>query len=222
MGHLSLLLIQLKPILCIIGAYLIGSIPTSYLIGRIFFHTDIRQSGSGNTGATNALRTFGATTGIIVLVLDMLKGVIVVLLAKYLLTSSPTEFAYNLYVSLCALAVIMGHVFSIFLRFKGGKGVATAAGVFLTLLPIPFLYCVVLFVIIVYMSKYVSLGSILAASAFLIVELFSQYILNFPNIPRLVLVAVIVILILIRHKANFIRLFEGSENKISFKKTNKG
>jgi len=212
-------LAQAKPFLCIVIAYLLGSIPTSYLIGRIFFQTDIRQSGSGNTGATNALRTFGTKVGVIVLIIDMLKGVAAVLLAQYLLIFAPSEFSFNLFVCLSAFTVILGHVYSIWLGFKGGKGVATAAGVFLALLPIPFLYCLVLFGFIVYMTKYVSLGSIVAVSAFLIIEVFSQYIEGFSNLPRVVLIALVVVLILVRHKANIKRLFEGNENKISFKKS---
>lgn len=212
------LLNNFKPILCIVIAYLLGSIPTSYLIGRIFFKTDIRQTGSGNTGATNALRTFGVKTGIVVLIIDVLKGVAAIIIARHLLALVPSTSTLNLYVSLSGFAVILGHVFNVFLGFKGGKGVATAAGVFLTLLPIPFFYCIVLFIVIVVITKYVSLGSILAASAFLLIEFLSQYIVDFPNLPRMILVALIVSLILIRHKANLQRLFNGNENKISFKK----
>jgi glycerol-3-phosphate acyltransferase PlsY len=216
--NIAFFLAQAKPYLCIVIAYLLGSIPTSYLIGRIFFKTDIRQSGSGNSGATNALRTFGVTTGIVVLVIDILKGVAAILIAQYLMAMASSEYMFNLFVSLSGFAVIIGHIFSIFQGFKGGKGVATAAGVFVALLPMPLIYCLVLFGFIVAVTKFVSLGSILAATAFLIVEVLSQFIMRFPNLPRLALVCLVVALILFRHKANIKRLFEGNENKLSFRK----
>lgn len=210
------LFIQIMPGLILVLAYLLGSIPTSYLIGRIFYQTDIREIGSGNTGATNALRIFGPKVGVIVLIIDVLKGVAAILLARYLMRFTAPGVNFNLIESMSGLAVILGHVFSVFLGFKGGKGVATAAGVFITLLPLTVLFCLVLFGFIVYTSKFVSLGSILTASAFLIIELVSQAIMRFPNKPRLVLVTVIVLLILVRHKSNFKRLLEGKENKIGF------
>jgi glycerol-3-phosphate acyltransferase PlsY len=222
----------LKPILSLVIAYLLGSIPTSYLIGKIFFKTDIRKSGSGNTGATNALRTFGTKVGIIVLVIDMLKGVAAVVTARELMSGCVLEqfimidtirtLQYNLIVSLSGLVAILGHVFSLWLGFKGGKGVATAAGVFLALMAETVLICLILFIFIVAITKYVSLGSILAASALLIIEIISQlYMTSFVNIPRLVLVALVVVLIIIRHKANIRRLLDGTENKISFNKKTK-
>jgi glycerol-3-phosphate acyltransferase PlsY len=217
--HYIFYLAQGIPFVCVILAYLIGSIPTSYLIGKIFFKADIRQSGSGNPGATNTLRTFGVKAGIIVLLIDVLKGVAVVVMANYLLSIAPSVLGYILFTSLSYLAVVLGHMFSIYMRFKGGKGVATTAGVFLAISPLPFLYCVVLFVFIVAVTKYVSLGSILGASAFLLVELLSQVLLKFPNVPRLVVVIIIVVLILFKHKANFKRLCEGNENKFSFRKS---
>lgn len=215
---LAMFLHNYIPLLSLVLAYLLGSIPTSYLIGKIFFGTDIRQTGSGNTGATNALRTYGAKVGVIVLLLDLLKGVAAILLIRFVMTNTISTLNYNLMESLAGLFVIMGHVFSVFLKFKGGKGVATTAGVFVMLATMPFIYCIVLFVFIVYTTKYVSLGSILAASAFLITEFMSQYLTRFPNVPRLWLVAIIVVLILARHKTNVKRLMEGTENKLRFRK----
>jgi len=210
---MSQLISQLMPYIILVIAYLIGSFPTSYLIGRIFYQTDIRQKGSGNTGATNALRTFGTKTGAVVLVIDILKGVAAIFIARYLLKHVATGANFNLIESLSGLFVIIGHIYSIFLGFKGGKGVATAAGVFLALLPLTLLFCLVLFSFIVYTSKYVSLGSMLTAFAFLVIELVSQAIMRFPNKPRLFLVLAIVILIIVRHKANLKRLLDGNENK---------
>jgi glycerol-3-phosphate acyltransferase PlsY len=205
------------PYWVVIAAYFLGAIPTSFLVGKIFFHTDIRKSGSGNTGATNALRTFGIKAGIVVLAVDVLKGVAAILLAKSMQNYVTSIYTLNWIVALSGLSAILGHVFSVFLRFKGGKGVATAGGVFLALTPIPLVFCFVLFGIIVYITKYVSLGSMLAAGAFLLIELMTQVIFKFNNVPVFLLVCLVVILILVRHKANLHRLMEGNENKISFR-----
>ncbi|MBM4400022.1 MAG: glycerol-3-phosphate 1-O-acyltransferase PlsY [Candidatus Cloacimonetes bacterium] len=221
MIYLNVLIRYFTPVLSLVIAYLLGSIPTSYLIGRFFFNTDIRSSGSGNTGATNALRTFGAKTGVIVLIIDILKGVVAVMIARMLMISAHSMFSFNLVESLSGLVVILGHVFSVFLKFKGGKGVATAAGVFFVLSPLPLVFCLVLFAYVVYTSKYVSLGSILAAVSFMLIDLVSQIISRFPNIPRLMLIVVIVLLILIRHRSNLKRLLEGRENKVVFRKKEK-
>jgi len=217
-NNLSALTTQVMPYLCILIAYLLGSIPTSYLIGRIFFHTDIRKRGSGNTGATNTLRTFGATAGAFVLLIDVLKGVAAILIARHMINYVSAQSTLNIIVSLSGLMVIIGHIFSVFLGLKGGKGVATAAGVFLALSPIPFLFCAVFFIFTVIVTRYVSLGSILSAFAFLVVELVSQVIMRFPNLPRLLLVSLVVIIIIVRHKGNIKRLVGGEENKISFRK----
>ena len=115
--------------------------------------------------------------------------------------------------SLCGLAVILGHIYSIFLGFKGGKGVATAGGVFLALSPISLIFCFVLFGFVVYSTKYVSLGSILAAIAFLFIEIGFQLVMKFPNTPKLFLTILVVVMIIVRHKANIKRLLEGNENK---------
>jgi acyl phosphate:glycerol-3-phosphate acyltransferase len=204
--------------LCLALAYLLGSLPTSYLVGRIFFNQDIRQSGSGNTGATNTLRTFGTKAGLLVLLVDILKGVAAIILARYFAKGMSSLSQINLLVSLSGLAVIFGHVFSLFLRFKGGKGVATAGGVFLMLAPLSLLFCLVFFIFTVYSTKYVSLGSVLAALAFLVIELVSQIIMRFPNLPQLLLILIVVLMIILRHKANLKRLLDGTEHKFSFGK----
>lgn len=208
---------QLFPYLSLVIAYLLGSLPTSYLIGRIFFGADIRATGSGNTGATNALRTFGPKVGAIVLIIDVLKGVAAILIARYLMRQTSMGYGFNLIESLSGLFVIIGHVYSVWLKFKGGKGVATAAGVFFTLMPLPVIFCLVLFAYIVYTTKYVSLGSVLAAGSLFIIELVSQLIMKFHNLPRLLLILIIAVLIIFRHKSNVKRLLSGSENKINFR-----
>ncbi len=204
---------QMIPWLSVVIAYLLGSIPTSYIIGKLFFQKDIRQSGSGNTGATNTLRTFGTKAGVIVLLIDILKGAAAIWVGKAMSQGITSAGQIHLLVSLCGLAVILGHIYSIFLGFKGGKGVATAGGVFLAMSPITLMMCLVLFLYVVYSTKYVSVGSMLAALAFLLIELIYQYIMNFPNLPRLVLTLLVVAMIFYRHKENIRRLKAGNENK---------
>jgi glycerol-3-phosphate acyltransferase PlsY len=206
------------PYWVVIVAYFLGAIPTSFLVGRIFFKTDIRDSGSGNTGATNALRTLGLKAGIAVLAIDILKGVAAVLLAKSMQNYVSTLSTLNWIIALSGLAAILGHVFTVFLNFKGGKGVATTAGVFLVMMPLPLFFCFILFAFVVYSTKYVSLGSMITAGAFLIIEFMTQVIFHFNNLPQLLLVILVVVLIFIRHRGNLRRLMEGNENKISFRK----
>ncbi len=198
----------------LVAAYLLGSIPTSYLAGKLFFHKDIRESGSGNAGATNALRSFGVKTGVLVLSVDVFKGVAAILLANWLSRSFGIPGQANLGVALSGLAVTLGHVFSLFLGFRGGKGVATAAGVFLILLPIPLLFCIVFFAFVVNTTRLVSLGSLLTAFALLMIELISQAIMSFPNLPRLLLLIAVAMLITARHTANIKHLLNGSESKL--------
>ncbi|MDZ4122531.1 MAG: glycerol-3-phosphate 1-O-acyltransferase PlsY [Candidatus Cloacimonadaceae bacterium] len=199
----------------VILAYLIGSIPFGYLIGKIFYKKDIRQSGSGNIGATNALRSFGVSVGIFVLSLDLLKGFLAILLARYLLAD------FNVYIVLSGLFVILGHVFPIFLQFKGGKGVATSAGVFLALSTVPLLITLLSFIIIVWITRFVSVGSILSAICFHILVLSQEVINNTNNIALVVFTTVVVLLLIYKHQDNLARLLNGTENKLEFKKKNK-
>ncbi len=191
-------------------AYLFGSIPFGYLIGRIFFQTDIRKGGSGNIGATNAMRRFGSFTGVIVLILDLLKGFFVVILGQYLFHYS------NVFVVLCGACVVLGHVFPIFLGFKGGKGVATAGGVFLALSPIPLLITILCFIVITWITRFVSVGSVLSAVCFHILALSQQVINNTNNIPLVLFTTLIVLLLIFKHQDNLARLLNGTENKIQF------
>jgi len=195
--------------------YLIGSIPMGYLIGRLFFKKDIRSGGSGNIGATNALRSFGTVTGIVVLLLDGLKGYACIALARLILPDG------NHYAAFAGVAVVVGHIFTVFLKFKGGKGVATSAGVFLAIAPVPLLITLLTFVVVTWLTKYVSVGSILAAVAFHILTLSKEVIYNTNDIPMVVATTVVVLLIIYKHQDNLARLLNGTENRFSFKK-NKG
>lgn len=197
-------------ILLLVGGYLIGSIPMGYIIGKLFYRVDIRSAGSGNIGATNALRLFGTRTGIIILILDMLKGVCVVLVARAWFADYPWV------VSASVLLAILGHIYTIFLRFKGGKGVATAGGAFLALAPLEALIALGIFVIVVAISRYVSLGSILAALGFAVVVVIRQLAGRSPDWFKVALCVAVVAMIIIRHRANIGRLMQGNENRLSF------
>lgn len=195
-------------------AYFLGSIPVGWIVARLFFKTDIRSKGSGNIGATNALRQFGTAVGLIVLLLDMSKGIIAVLLAKSIYGSGA------MMVVICGLLAILGHVFPIWLKFKGGKGVATAAGVFIALTPISLLIALLVFIVVVAITRYVSLGSIMGALSLLAVNVISIFRQPHKDYALLILVVLIVAMIIYKHKENITRLIRGNENKISF--TRKG
>ncbi|MCK4694385.1 MAG: glycerol-3-phosphate 1-O-acyltransferase PlsY [Candidatus Cloacimonetes bacterium] len=199
--------------LILIIAYLLGSIPTSYLMGRILKKIDIRKFGSGNIGATNAFRVLGVKVGILTLIIDVAKGFFAIQLGKYIL-----ENPDDLFLIFIGLAVILGHICTIFLKFKGGKGVATSAGVFIALIPIPVFITLVVFILTVWISKYVSLGSLIAALTLFITELIININNSFAEIEILILIFIITVFIIIRHRENIKRILKGNENKIKFKK----
>jgi len=189
-------------ILVLVLNYLLGSIPAAYLVGKHLRGIDIRKYGSGNVGATNAFRVLGTWPGLLVFAADMLKGITGVFLAKAV--GGPW------FVVLAALVVMIGHAYSVFLGFKGGRGVATGAGIILSLSPLVLLLALILFVIIVLATQYVSLGSIIAASSIPILML----IFGEP-IPFTILGFAAAVLVIYRHKPNIKRLLAGTENKIT-------
>src|SRR3989304_2000354 len=199
---------NLETVILIIAAYLIGSIPTGIIVAKIIGAPDPRTIGSGNIGATNVGRTAGKAAGIITLIGDILKGFLITSLAFYILGNSPTA------VSITGLAVFLGHIYPIFLLFKGGKGVATALGVFLAIGPLQAIIAVILFAVIVAIFRYVSLGSMIAAVSIPI--LFSLFESTIPYAPLAVIIAV---LIVFKHSDNIKRLVNGTENKVGGKKT---
>ena len=194
-------------------AYILGSIPTSYIMGKLIKGIDIRDFGSGNVGATNALRILGTKVGVFTLIMDIGKGFLAVNIARMII-SEPTD----LILILTGLFAIIGHIFTIFLKFKGGKGVATSAGVFIALVPIPVALALFVFLFTVWLSKFVSLGSILAALTLFVSELIINIWLSFAELEILIFTFIIALFIIIRHKANIQRLINGNENKISFNK----
>jgi glycerol-3-phosphate acyltransferase PlsY len=199
-------------------AYLLGSIPFGYLLVRIFRGEDIRQTGSGNIGATNVARSGAKGLGIATLALDALKGAIAVGLAAFL-AASKFNFCGNPSPWFCvaplrlmasaALAAVLGHVFPVWLRFKGGKGVATALGVFCVLFPKAILVALAIFILVVAITRYVSLGSILGAIAFPVAAYFMQN----PDWLSLLLASGVSLIIILKHHQNISRLLSGTENR---------
>ena len=203
----------MKIIVALFIAYILGSIPTSYIMGKLIKGIDIRDFGSGNVGATNALRILGTKVGIITLIMDIGKGFLAVNIARFII-QEPSD----LILIIAGLFAILGHIFTIFLKFKGGKGVATSAGVFIALVPIPISIALFVFIVTVWLSKFVSLGSILAALTLFISELVVNIRNSFSELEILIFTFIIALFIIIRHKSNIQRLINGNENKISFKK----
>ncbi len=190
--------------LFIIGlCYLIGSIPFSLIFAMALGKVDIRTRGSGNIGATNVLRTSGIAVALLALAADLCKG----LAAAWI----GTAVGGPILAALCAAAVITGHCYSVFLNFKGGKGVATAAGIMAFLMPDVFVVILIIFILTVTITRYVSLGSIVGAIAF---PLLTAFIFPKP-LPYILMSIYMIALVLYRHKDNFIRLKEGRESKIT-------
>jgi glycerol-3-phosphate acyltransferase PlsY len=188
-------------ILVVIIAYLIGSIPFGYLIVRGKIGADIRQTGSGGTGATNVSRRAGKVAGVITLVLDALKGSAAVLIAK-MVTGN------DWIIAAAAIAVLVGHIFPVWLGFRGGKGVATGAGVFLVIAPAALLCAGFVFLAVVLLTRYVSLGSMLAAAT---IPLF-VWVQSYPR-PLLMAAILGALLIVFAHRGNIGRLAHGTESQ---------
>ena len=205
--------VSVTTLLIPLPAYILGSIPFGLILAKLFGGTDVRKGGSGNIGATNVARVIGPVAGILTLILDVAKGSAAVLLAARLSQDSAT------WMMIAALAALAGHCFPIWLKFKGGKGVATAAGMFLVLCPLAFLGSVILFVLVVTFWRYVSLGSISAAAAMPLL----MYFLWAPrHAPPLVITfgsLAAALLIVCKHAGNIRRLAQGVEPKFSFGKT---
>jgi len=193
----------------IILAYLIGSVPTSYIAGRLTKGIDIRQYGSGNVGATNTLRVLGKKMGATILLIDMAKGAFCVIVLPAIFFSNQLHISLPIFKAYIAAFVIFGHIWTIFLKFKGGKGVATTCGVFLSLSTIPAIIAILIWVLTVIISKYVSLSSLI-----MIISL--PFLMLMFNQPRAYLILSITLCVLISytHRSNIKRLIFGQENKI--------
>ena len=195
-------------IILIICGYLYGSIPFALVIGKLFYKTDVRNYGSGNLGGTNTGRVLGKKAGVAVILLDASKALIVTLLARYILNALNlnSDVAY-----ICALACVIGHCYPIFAGFKGGKAVSTAIGFFFIVTPLGSILALLVFFIVLKISKYVSLSSVLASGS----VLFAVPFLDISLVGKIVVAAVILILIY-RHRSNLKRVINGTESKIKW------
>lgn len=201
----------MNELLLVILAYLIGSIPSSVWVSRHFFDIDIRDYGSGNAGATNTYRVLGPKWGTVVMVMDMLKGIIAVKLALLLPEYADSEVnLQNLQTGL-GLAAVIGHIFPIWAEFRGGKGVATLFGLVLGISPWTALSCVGIFMLVLYLTRFVSLSSILASIAF---PVFILVIFNVDNPLYRVFAIAVALMVLLTHQKNIGRLLRGSESKV--------
>jgi len=186
----------------IILSYLIGCFSSGLVLGKLFYKKDIRNFGSGNLGATNTFRVLGKKAGFIVMFLDIFKGFIVVFFPIWFNLDIPSIF-----IGMCA---VVGHVFPVFLKFRGGKAVATSAGAVLGVHPILLIVLAIIFFAILFLTKYVSLSSMVAATFCVIGAII------IGDIPFLVISIAIFIILFVRHRSNIVRIFKGNEPKIKW------
>jgi glycerol-3-phosphate acyltransferase PlsY len=194
--------------IAVLTAYLLGSIPFGLLVAKIMAGTDVRNEGSGNIGATNVLRTAGLYAGLLTLALDAAKGLLAVWLAARLSGGS------SLWMSLAALAVLLGHAFPVWLKFKGGKAVATCLGALGYLTPLPLLGVLLIFVAVVAWTRYLSLGSVLAAGLYPL----ACWLIMHPDWPVMLASVGAAILIITRHQGNIQRIRAGEERVFRFQR----
>lgn len=201
---------MIKFLIFIVIAYVFGSLPCGVWLGKGAKNIDIREHGSKNSGATNAYRILGPKYGIMVLILDALKGYIPLYIASLFGVG-------GIYIILLGLVAILGHTFSFFLQFKGGKGVATSLGVFLFLMPKVVGILILVFILVVGISKYISLGSVICAGLLPILAYFMPVRDGATRIPLVIISLVIGVFVIYKHKANIQRLMDGKENKFNLK-----
>jgi acyl phosphate:glycerol-3-phosphate acyltransferase len=202
---------SMKELLLIVIAYLIGSIPTALWLGRAYFGIDIREYGSGNSGATNTFRVLGSRWGTFVMLVDILKGVVATslyILLPYYLTDEwdRTNFMIGL-----GLAAVLGHIFPIWADFRGGKGVATLFGMILAIQPVVAACCIGVFILVLYLTRFVSLSSILASVAFAV---FILFIFNEQEPLYRAFAIAVTMTVVLTHQKNISRLLRGNESKV--------
>jgi len=183
-------------------AYLLGSIPSALIVGKVGYNIDVREHGSGNLGATNAFRTLGIKAGSIVVLSDILKGTIATVL--------PLLFNVDVYTLIIGIFAVIGHTYPIFAKFKGGKAVATSGGIILGFNPLLFVVMVTTFLIVLYISKYVSLASMLTGIVSFIVTLFIK------DIGLIIVIGVLTVFVVYRHLENIKRILNKTEPKITW------
>lgn len=208
------------PVAVVVSAYLIGSIPFSYLVVRLVAGADIRQHGSRNVGATNVARTFGKLPGIVALILDVAKGYAAVVVARWIVmrltwpnstaTGGPLH-SDDFWISMAALIAVLAHMFPVWLRFHGGKGVATATGAFLALDPVVIAAAIIVFLIVLITTRFVSLASITSAAS---IPIFFELLAHNPPFWRVVLSIPIAIAVIVKHHSNIRRLVRREERRM--------
>jgi glycerol-3-phosphate acyltransferase PlsY len=196
----------MMPLIAVVVAYLVGGIPFGYLLVRWKTGEDVREKGSGNIGATNVLRTTGRAVAVATLLLDIAKGVFAVWLADKLSDGSP------LWMSLAALAVMAGHAFPVFLKFQGGKAVASFIGAFLYLTPVPMIAALVVLIIVVAATRQISMGSIVAAGSLPL----ATWLIEHPPLIIVLATLVAAVFVIYRHRANIERIRSGTESVFRF------
>ena len=204
--------------LTILMAYLVGAVPFGIIISRIFGIKDIRNEGSGNIGAANVWRVAGYKAAVWVFIADIGKGAVAILMAEAAYNNFNLSFySLDLFLATCGAAVVIGHIFPVFLKFKGGKGANTTLGVAAALLPIHSLICVTVFLIVLMVTKYVSLGSIIGATVLSLGLAFEKYILGHAvSNVYLVMTSILTVLVIFAHRKNISRIISGNEKVFSF------
>lgn len=211
-------------LIIILISYLLGSIPTSIILSKVFGGIDIREHGSRNAGGTNVVRVLGWKIGIFVMIIDVLKGTVATAwVSQMQLINSNTVSIFDPFMLrvICGIAAIIGHVWTIFAKFRGGKGVATGMGMMIALSPTDILVGVIIFIIIVSITKYVSVGSMFGVASIVLSIFIRKNIFNAEIQGSEILLwstSLISLFIIFTHRANIKRLLSGTENKFSFKK----
>jgi glycerol-3-phosphate acyltransferase PlsY len=200
-------------IICALTGYLLGSIPTAVWVGKTYYNLDVREHGSKNAGATNTFRVLGKKPGIIVLIIDILKGIIASIFPVIFMEFYELEYSFLIALRLVSsIFSMIGHVLPVFANFRGGKGVATSLGVLIGLQPFAAFLCLVIFLLIFIVSKYVSLGAIVSAFLYpLIVYIVDPKVIFLEMIFTVILSAAVIF----THRKNIVRLLNGEENKMN-------
>ncbi|MEM8486824.1 MAG: glycerol-3-phosphate 1-O-acyltransferase PlsY [Bacteroidota bacterium] len=213
-------------VLILILSYLVGSIPGSLWVGKWIYKVDLRKHGSGNPGATNAYRILGWKAGLLSTIVDMGKGFVAAgVIANLRWDALPVwlsgDQAWLLLALFAGIAAVLGHMFPVFARFKGGKGVNTAAGVLLAVTPLNMLFSFIAFCLVLWRTRYVSLSSMTAAATYPASLLLQKYVFNKPDVETSLIVfgVVLALVIIVAHRSNIKRLLAGSESRISWVKT---
>jgi glycerol-3-phosphate acyltransferase PlsY len=201
----------MKDILLVIIAYFIGSIPTALIISRSFFNIDIRDYGSGNMGATNAFRILGSKWGTLIMALDVIKGMLAVGLCFFMPNYLDNDVQHTNFMIALGLAAVIGHIFPVFAQFKGGKGVATLLGMLLAVQPLVAVACLCVFILVLFLTRYVSLSSILGA---IMLPISVIWIWTDDVLTYRIFAVLVAFLVIITHQKNIGRLIKGAETRV--------